>query len=168
MQPPPPLAGAPRIVCDCISYITANGLEVEGIFRIPGEQDTVDALKFAYEKDESRNVLAEMKVEAHDVATLFKLYFRMMPEPLIPTTHYDPILDAVRSEHSTKEELVQSVYKVVQSIPSPNRECFALLLQFLRKVASRQEQNKMTPANLATCFAPSLLRAPDGARFVCV
>jgi len=152
---------APRVLCDCIAYITAHGMNVEGIFRVPGEQDTVDALKAAYEKDENRNVLQEMKVEPHDVGTLFKLYFRMMPEPLIPTSHYDLILDSVRMEHKTKEDLINSVNKVANSLPSPNKECLGLILTFLKQVAANSEINKMTPANLATCFAPSLLRAPE-------
>ena len=32
------------------------------------------------------------------------------------------------------------------------------LVMFLAKVASREEQNKMTPQNLATVFGPNLIR----------
>jgi len=156
-------SAAPRLLCDCMSYIEAHGLLTEGIFRVPGQQDTVDAMRAAYEKDENRNVLAEMQCESHDVATLFKTYFRMLPDPLVPVTHYDLLMDAVRMEHKTKEELIASVISVIRDLPSPQRECLGLIIHFLKIVASRSEVNKMTPANLATCFAPSLLRAPEGA-----
>jgi hypothetical protein len=154
---------APRLLCDCMSFIQAHGMSTEGIFRIPGQQDTVDAMRAAFEKDENRNVLAEMKCDAHDVATLFKTYFRMLPEPLLPVSHYDRLMDSVRAEHNSKEELVKAVMSVVKDVPSPQRECLGLIIHFLKQVAANAEVNKMTPANLATCFAPSLLRAPEGA-----
>jgi hypothetical protein len=156
-------SSAPRVVCDCMSFLLAHGMEVEGIFRVPGQQDTVDAMRAAFEKDEERNVLNDIRCEAHDVATLFKTFFRMLPEPLLPVSHYDRLMESVRTEHSTKEELVEAVYSVVSSIPNPARDCMGLVINFLKRVAARQDVNKMTPANLATCFAPSLLRAPDGA-----
>ena len=156
-------SAAPRLLCDCMAYIEAHGLYTEGIFRVPGQQDTVDAMRAAYEKDENRNVLAEMKCDSHDVATLFKTYFRMLPEPLLPVSHYDLLMDAVRMEHKSKEELVAAVMEVASNIPSPQRECLGLIIHFLKKVSANSDVNKMTPANLATCFAPSLLRAPEGA-----
>ena len=154
---------APRVMCDCMAFILAHGMDVEGIFRVPGQQDTVDALRAAFEKDEARNVLAEIRCEPHDVGTLFKTFFRAMPEPLLPVSHYDALMDSMRAEHATKEELVRAVNDVIKTVPNPQRECFGLVINFLKKVALYQEQNKMTPANLATCFAPSLLRAPDDA-----
>lgn len=156
-------SSAPRLLCDCVAYIEAHGLSTEGIFRVPGQQDVVDSMRAAYEKDENRNVLAEMKCESHDVATLFKTYFRMLPQPLLPVSHYDLLMDAVRTEHASKEELVKAVMEVAQDIPTPQRECFGFIIHFLKQVAANAEVNKMTPANLATCFAPSLLRAPEGA-----
>lgn len=153
---------APRVLCDCIAFIEAHGMETEGIFRIPGQQDTVDALRAAFEKKEDRNVLAEIPCENHDVATLFKTYFRMLPEPLVPVSHYDMLMDSVRVEHRTKEELVAAVMNVVKDVPSPHKECLGMVIAFLKRVAVLQEKNKMNPANLATCFAPSLLRAPEG------
>jgi hypothetical protein len=154
---------APRVLCDCMAFIEAHGMKTEGIFRIPGQQDTVDALRAAFEKDEGRNVLGEMKCENHDVATLLKTYFRMLPQPLVPVSHYDPLMEAVRAEHKTKEELVQAVMTVIRDVPSPHRECLGFIIHFLKRVSANSDVNKMTPANLATCFAPSLLRAPDAA-----
>ena len=153
---------APRVLCDCMAYITAHGMQVEGIFRIPGHQDTVDALRAMYEKNEAANVLGDMKCEPHDVATLFKTYFRMLPEPLLPVSHYDHLMESVRMEHKTKDDMIAAVMDVLNTVPSPQRECLGLIIHFLKKVSNHSDANKMTPANLATCFAPSLLRAPEG------
>lgn len=153
-------SSCPILVCDCKAYIEAHGMKTEGLFRIPGDTDTVNVLKSKYEQDAKSNVLSTMRLDIHDVGTLFKLYFRMLPEPLLPTSHYDRLMDSVRAEGS-REEVVEGVMEVVRGIPSPQRECLGFIIHFLREVTALEQYNKMTPANLATCFAPTLLRAPD-------
>jgi len=151
----------PVVVCDCITYLRAQGMYTEGIFRIPGQQDTVDALKHRYVQEKDEDVLNAIPCEVHDVATLLKSYFRWLPEPLVPMDSYDTVLDTCRTPHETKKALEEAVFKALKDIQSPNRECLCLLVQFLREVAQFEKYNKMSPANLATVFAPSLLRAPE-------
>ncbi|KAH9260729.1 hypothetical protein BASA81_001196 [Batrachochytrium salamandrivorans] len=157
----PLTSSCPTLVCDCMAYIRERGMRTEGLFRIPGDTDTVNVLKERYEKGEKSNVLATMRLDIHDVGTLFKLFFRVLPEPLLPTSHYDRLMDSVRHEGGTREEVVAGVLAVVRDIPSPQRECLGMIIHFLREVTLLEQYNKMTPANLATCFAPTLLRAPD-------
>ncbi|GBG35050.1 Rho GTPase activating protein, putative [Hondaea fermentalgiana] len=152
----------PIVVCDCIAFLRAQGMYTEGVFRIPGQQDIVDALKFRYvQENEDEDVLSAIPCEVNDVATLLKSYFRWLPEPAFPYENYDDILDTCRTPKASKEELEDAVFEAMENVQSPNRECICLLIQFLREVAQFEEINKMSPANLATCFAPSLLRAPD-------
>lgn len=40
----------PAVVTECISEIEARGLMSEGIYRVPGSQDQVEALKLAFER----------------------------------------------------------------------------------------------------------------------
>lgn len=42
----------PAVVTECISEIEARGLMSEGIYRVPGSQDQVEALKLAFERGE--------------------------------------------------------------------------------------------------------------------
>lgn len=42
----------PAVVTECISEIEARGLTSEGIYRVPGSQDQVEALKLAFERGE--------------------------------------------------------------------------------------------------------------------
>jgi hypothetical protein len=70
-------------------------------------------------------------------------------------------MQSVRIKYETREDMVQAVSDVAHSIPSPERECFGFIISFLKKIAAYSEVNKMNPANLATCFAPSLIRAPN-------
>lgn len=163
------VSSTPTLVCDCIAYLRANGMDTEGVYRIPGDSNTVDFLKAEYEKhngaDDTHDVLTNggSTMSVHDVATLCKMFFRELPSPLVPHTHYDVLMDAVRTEHASKEELIKATVDVVRSLPDPNKSLLGMLLNFLSELSQNSEVNKMTPANLATCFAPSLLRAPDDA-----
>jgi len=152
----------PVVVCDCIAFLRAQGLYTEGVFRIPGQQDVVDALKFRYvQENPDEDVLSSIPCDVNDVATLLKSYFRWLPEPAVPYANYDELLSTCRTPKASKEELENAVFDAVENIITPNRECICLLLQFLREVAQFERVNKMSPANLATVFAPSLLRAPE-------
>jgi len=110
---------------------------------------------------DGEDVLNEVSCEVHDVATLLKSYFRLLKEPLVPKTNYKDLLDTCRTPHKSKEALEDAVFAQLARIQSPNRQCLSLLIQFLREVAQFEKINKMSAVNLATCFAPSLLRAPD-------
>ena len=46
-------AEVPAVVTECISEIEARGLMSEGIYRVPGSQDQVGALKLAFERGEA-------------------------------------------------------------------------------------------------------------------
>lgn len=152
----------PRVLCDCMAFLRQNALNHEGLFRVPGQQDLVEHLRATYEQDDHADVLNKAKPEINDVATLLKLFFRTLPEPLIANESYANMLGAVRRHHGSKGEMVRAVAEAAMRLPSPNRELLGMLLDFLRDVAAYSQINKMTPANLATCFAPSLLRAPEG------
>jgi len=151
----------PLVVCDCIAFIRAKGMYTEGIFRIPGQQDLVDALKHKYSEEKEEDVLNSLPCEVHDVATLLKSFFRWLPEPIIPKENYEPILGACRTAHGSSADLENAVFSALSKVQSPNRECFSLIVSFLREVAQFEKYNKMSPVNLATCFAPSILVAPD-------
>lgn len=47
---------------------------------------------------------------------------------------------------------------MIQELPPSNRELLIYLLKFLNKVSQHSDKNKMTIENLATCWAPNLLR----------
>jgi hypothetical protein len=154
----------PQIVMDCISYLETRGLEVEGLFRIPGSSDVVHDLRHRYDSGETGCVFTHPLCEPADVATLLKLYFRDLPNPLIPCEGYSVVLDAAR--HAQEEKSSETRAQIVcdatlTSLPNINLSVLSMLLTFLQRVARNSDQNKMTTANLATCFAPTILRAPQ-------
>ncbi|CAN0336530.1 unnamed protein product, partial [Ectocarpus sp. 4 AP-2014] len=104
--------------------------------------------------------------DVHEVATLLKMYFRELPEPVVPTAFYHPMLEAsVKASrfwcHKDLPEFVETVGVLVAQLPEINRTCVRLLFAFLLRVSLLSAENLMTTENLGIVFAPNLLRAPN-------
>ena len=68
-----------------------RGLREEGLFRISGNKLRVSAIQEAYDKGVPLELTNE---DVHDVGSLFKLFFRVLPEPLLTMHLYDTFMSA--------------------------------------------------------------------------
>jgi len=149
----------PVILCQFVEKIQMNGMEEEGIFRVPGNhavvQETRRKLSAGIEVDFD-------KLNVVDVASLFKLWLRELPEPLIPFSHYSKLTELRKNykDLTGKEDLMKwrhELREIIRSIPEPHKECLGYLMIFLNKVSNHCSVNKMTCKNLAIVLAPNLL-----------
>ncbi|GBG24674.1 Rho GTPase activating protein, putative [Hondaea fermentalgiana] len=156
-------SSTPPVVCDAIAFIRAKGLHVEGIFRVSASKDVLDQLRALYDDGaQGAIVRTDFEVSVHDAAGLLKLWFRELPHPLIPTEQYESLVSLVRGDVSLENPLtVSAVLEFSTSLPAVNRELLGFLAKLLAEVADHEPSNKMSAGNLATCLAPSLLRAPE-------
>ncbi|CAI8043664.1 Rho GTPase-activating protein 39 [Geodia barretti] len=74
-----PIPWVVTALCDVI--LALKGPQTEGIFRVPGDIDEVNALKLKVEKGD---IPMESLKDPHVPASLLKLWFRELEEPLIP------------------------------------------------------------------------------------
>jgi hypothetical protein len=95
--------------------------------------------------------------DPHTAAGLLKLYFRLLPEPLLTFDAYDSIIAAF-DESGDKKALQQRTVPIVAEIPLVNYQVLKYLCSFLYQVSLRSEKNKMTIQNLATVFGPNVIR----------
>jgi hypothetical protein len=72
-----------RMIC----HINDHCLEVEGLFRLSGNQNEIDTLRRRIDTGES--VEFTPSTDPHIVAALLKKYLRDMPEPIIPFDFYE-------------------------------------------------------------------------------
>ncbi|CAM9528006.1 unnamed protein product, partial [Laminaria digitata] len=86
------------------------------------------------------------------------MYFRELPDPVVPTMHYNHMLEASVKAHP---EFVEETRRSVAQFPTINCTCLRLLFAFLLRVSLCSSDNKMTTENLGIVFAPNLLRAPN-------
>ncbi|CAD6184313.1 unnamed protein product [Caenorhabditis auriculariae] len=160
----------PRIVENCTQYLMAYGLNTVGLFRVAGNTKRCRQLRDALEKGGGGTAISDDVVEnttAHDVATLLKEYFRDLPQSLLPREHYQAYIACSKLG---PEDHIEAIRLLVGLLCSPNVDTLYVLLKFLHEVMLNSNDrtaadgtmikgNKMDARNLATIFAPSILRA---------
>ncbi|CAI2307441.1 unnamed protein product [Caenorhabditis sp. 36 PRJEB53466] len=159
----------PKIVENCTQYLMTYGLTQVGLFRVAGNTKRCRQLRNALEKVGGGAVINDNMVEnttAHDVATLLKEYFRDLPQSLLPAEHYSAYIGAAKFNI---EERIEAIRLLFALLVSPNLDTLFVLLKFLHEVSCHSQDrqsasgevlygNKMDARNLATIFAPSILR----------
>ncbi|TRY78046.1 hypothetical protein TCAL_06622 [Tigriopus californicus] len=130
--------------------IQLNGLSTEGIFRVPADLDEVNNVKTRFDQWE-----IPACADCHTAASLLKLWFRELYEPIIP--------DALYEESVQVGENVQAACDIVARIPPPHHDILLFLIRFLQLFASPEvaQVTKMDASNLSTVFAPNCLRCPS-------
>ncbi|XP_037628730.1 rho GTPase-activating protein 39 isoform X4 [Sebastes umbrosus] len=139
----------PWVQVQLSQYVLAlGGAQTEGIFRVPGDIDEVNALKLQVDQWRIPENLSDPNVPA----SLMKLWYRELEEPLIPMNFYKQCV-------SHCDDPVAAI-AVVQSLPELNRLVLCYFIHFLQVFAqpSNVAITKMDVNNLAMVMAPNCLR----------
>ncbi|KAM9859750.1 rho GTPase-activating protein 39 isoform 2-T2 [Aulostomus maculatus] len=139
----------PWVQVQLSQYVLAlGGAQTEGIFRVPGDIDEVNALKLQVDQWRIPENLSDPNVPA----SLMKLWYRELEEPLIPMNFYKQCV-------SNCDDPVAAI-AVVQSLPELNRLVLCYFIHFLQVFAqpSNVAVTKMDVNNLAMVMAPNCLR----------
>ncbi|KAL1786319.1 rho GTPase-activating protein 40 [Sigmodon hispidus] len=149
-----PSTQVPLLLKALLSCLEKRGLDTEGILRVPGSQARVKGLEQKLERDFYAGLVSWDKVHPNDASDLLKRFLRKLPVPLL-TAEYLPAFAVVPSIPDLKQRL-QALHLLILLLPEPNRNTLKTLLEFLRKVAAREQYNKMTLWNVSTVMAPNL------------
>lgn len=139
----------PWVQVQLSQYVLAlGGAQTEGIFRVPGDIDEVNALKLQVDQWRIPENLSDPNVPA----SLMKLWYRELEEPLIPMSFYKECV-------SNYDDPVAAI-SVVQSLPELNRLVLCYFINFLQVFAqpTNVAVTKMDVNNLAMVMAPNCLR----------
>ncbi|XP_053548152.1 rho GTPase-activating protein 22 [Bombina bombina] len=147
---------APLVVEQCVDFIREYGLQEEGLFRLPGQATLVRDLQEAF--DCGGKPPFDTDTDVHTVASLLKLYLRELPEPVIPFSRYQDFVGCAHILSRDQEEGTQELCRLVNSLPPANYNLLKYICSFLDEVQSHSVVNKMSVHNLATVFAPNILR----------
>uniref|UniRef100_A0A3Q4BIP7 Uncharacterized protein n=1 Tax=Mola mola TaxID=94237 RepID=A0A3Q4BIP7_MOLML len=142
----------PILVQKCVEFIKEHGLDEEGIFRLPGQDNAVKQFRDAFDAGERPSFPSDTDV--HTVASLLKLYLRELPEPVVPWTQYQDFLDCTNMLDSSHTELEQQI----TLLPRINYNLLSYVLRFLFEVQLHSSVNKMNVENLATVMGINLLK----------
>ncbi|XKL66941.1 hypothetical protein PGB90_010361 [Kerria lacca] len=120
----------PFVVDKCIKEIENRGLDAEGLYRVSGYQEEMDNLRMSFEKDGDK---AEIGVDVYDninvIASILKLYFRLLPIPLITYDTHPALLKSV--ELSTLTEQIARTKAALALLPLAHYNTLKFLMEHL-------------------------------------
>ncbi|XP_077119160.1 rho GTPase-activating protein 25 isoform X1 [Ranitomeya variabilis] len=146
----------PILMEKCADFILQNGLNEEGVFRLPGQDTLVKQLKEAFDAGERPSFSRDTDV--HTVSSLFKLYLRELPEPVFPWSQYEDCLACENTMSIDEEKGHEELMKQIKLLPRENYNLLSFICRFLYEVQKNSSINKMNVDNLAMVIGVNLLR----------
>jgi hypothetical protein len=157
------------------AILLLNGAKTEGIFRVPGDLDEVNNLKVKFDqiwcsqlltmennvnnnkKDITKVYKSSLELlqtvqDPHLPASLLKLWYRELYEPLIPYEFYEECIENCQN--------AEKCVSIIERLPEINRLVFTYLIRFLKVFAATENVavTKMDANNLSMIMAPNCLR----------
>jgi hypothetical protein len=105
----------------------------EGIYRISGFADEIEALKLALDKDGEKTDMSESSYSnVNVIAGTLKLYLRLLPIPLITFQAYPFFLESIKKD--SEPEVVAALRETVKSnLPAAHYNCLKYIIEHLNK-----------------------------------
>ncbi|XP_010510775.1 PREDICTED: rho GTPase-activating protein 5-like [Camelina sativa] len=124
-----------------------GGLQVEGIFRITGDNSEEEFIR----EELNKGVLPE-RIDIHCLAGLIKAWFRELPRG---------VLDPLPSQQVMQCESEEDFVKVVRLLPQTEASLLNWAINLMADFVEFEDVNKMTSRNLALVFAPNMSQMAD-------
>lgn len=145
----------PVFLQKAIEFIEKEGLDAEGLYRVPGNRAHVELLfqKFDENPDVS---IDDLDIAVNAVATAVKdFFFKRLPPLLDPEFMEDLETIALTQDKSIK---MLELGKLLKRLPSTNFGVIKFIFQHFVRVTDRSKENCMDSKNLAICWWPTLLQ----------
>ncbi|MBN3280601.1 RHG25 protein, partial [Polyodon spathula] len=139
----------------------------QGFFSVAAG-DVVEQKAWAWHRSHPRRLHATKSfpndTDVHTVASLFKLYLRELPEPVIPWSQYEDFLNScmphitVGSDVSPIFQGQEQLENQIALLPRANYSLLSYICRFLYEIQLNSSVNKMSVENLATVIGVNLLK----------
>ncbi|KAK2512550.1 Arhgap27 [Columba guinea] len=146
----------PRFVLLCIQSVERRGLDIDGLYRVSGNLATIQKLRYKVEHDEHLDLDDGRWEDVHVVTGALKLFFRELPEPLVPFSHFDKFIAAIKMQDPSWRG--RCIRDLVFSLPPAHHDTMKVLFRHLCRVIEHKEENRMSVQSVAIVFGPTLLR----------
>lgn len=159
----------PMFMEKCVKFIESEGLDSEGIYRVPGNRAHVDLLFHKFEEDPNVDI-HELDIPVNAVATALKDFVSKRLPPLfdsevmsemedIAGTRLKPMVTTtgnmeVKTDRSCRLLALRSM---LDKLPPINFQILKFIFQHFVKVTENSKLNSMDSKNLAICWWPTLL-----------
>jgi len=152
--------GIPIFIRKALDFIMTSeeALKTEGVFRISAGNLALEQYK---ETIDSGNEVDFNAASPHVVCNLIKMFFRELPEPVIPYNYYDECVNAAGEKPN--ESRFDKYRGIFTRMPPANVRLFQALVFSLNKVAAHSNVNKMHAGNLGLILEPNVLKKKQAA-----
>ncbi|KPJ20571.1 GTPase-activating protein CdGAPr [Papilio xuthus] len=149
----------PQVLAECARAIERRGA-VDGIYRLSGGAALTQRLRAAFDAagDTPPDLAPPLQRDPHALASLLKMYFRELPNPLCTYQLYESFVSAVQQPDEAAR--LRAMRDTVVKLPPPHYRTLSYLMRHLRRVSLLSAATGMTARNMAIVWAPNLLRSP--------
>jgi hypothetical protein len=152
----------PIVVEKCVKEIELRGMELEGLYRLAGFHDDIEAVRMTFDKDAENADISNNKYEdINTICSALKLYFRLLPIPLITCDVYKKLIETIKKEDTSTADQVRLMKEPMNSLPPAHFHTLKYMCAHLGRVVEHKSKNMMSSENLAIVFAPTLMRSDD-------
>eukprot|EP01104_Vermistella_antarctica_P004277 TRINITY_DN14760_c0_g1_i1.p1 TRINITY_DN14760_c0_g1~~TRINITY_DN14760_c0_g1_i1.p1 ORF type:complete len:615 (+),score=146.70 TRINITY_DN14760_c0_g1_i1:76-1920(+) len=154
-------SGIPIVVERTTEFLRkGKNMTFQGLFRVSGSLDQFLTIRDQFDRGED---VSFDGVSPLNAARLLKTFFRELPDPLFTFTLYPSLIAIVSKSEvdswwDNESSEAEEIGKLMTSLPVEYSKLLRYLTTFLLEVAQLSDKNRMDVHNLATLFAPSLLR----------
>lgn len=144
----------PLILEKCVQFIEQEGLDSEGIYRVPGNRAHVELLFQKFEEDHNLDI-SSLDIPVNAVATALKDFFSKRLPPLFTEDLMAELEDlSVKNDRSCRLLALRGLLK---KLPAVNFEVLKFVFHHFVRVSENCKLNSMDSKNLAICWWPTLL-----------
>ncbi|XP_027135022.1 rho GTPase-activating protein 9 isoform X5 [Larimichthys crocea] len=164
----------PRFVRLCTEAVEKRGLDTDGIYRVSGNLAVIQKLRYLVNHERAvttdgrymfpAELVQEEKLnldesdweDIHVITGALKLFFRELPEPVVPFGFFTDIMETVKmSDYMDKVDRLKCL---VLNMPPPNHDTLQFMCRHLKRVLEHTDSNRMTTQNIGIVFGPTLMR----------
>ncbi|VVC36190.1 Hypothetical protein CINCED_3A002952 [Cinara cedri] len=157
----------PLIVEVCTSIVEDKGLDIIGIYRVPGNTAAITSLTEAVNNGGMETPEMAVKLLQRDprwtdvnvISSLLKSFFRRLPDALLTTEMYPHFIEIDKIDDPVQRMV--KLRELVHKLPDHHFETLRYLLMHLKKIVHHSGVNKMEARNLAIVFGPTLVHSAN-------
>ncbi|XP_076300923.1 ral interacting protein [Lasioglossum baleicum] len=142
----------PLVVRDCIDFVEENGMNVEGLYKVPGVKSKVQYLKKLYNNREHVNM---SEFEPTVATSLLILFLRELPEPVLENSETISRFEQAASTKDVAQREAQLI-QLTQQLPECNKVLLAWVILHLDHVTAREKTTKMNAQTISMTLSPVL------------
>jgi len=151
---PSSVRGIPAVVLHTTQWIREYGI-VEGIFRKSGSTKDIEQFKTNYDEGLIESLLnIEPKTDPNVVAGGLKMFFRLLPTPIIIPSLYVNFLDL----NTDDPDCIYHIKSLLKTLPRNNYTLLHYLCRFLYELSKKSLITLMDITNLSIVFASNIIR----------